>query len=180
MYSPKAGQFLSEDMIEFDGGDTNLHRYCGNSPTNATDPSGESDDEWQRYWSYLDAAEEAFFEGTATDEQIDALYDSYGPEFFAPPAPTPPGPAPVPPRSALETPPATPTSIQQQALDIGGDEPAAAAIAANALQRKGDDVRRAEDWVDDTLAPAFSNNSEMGTEIQHARLILQRLPGGNR
>src|SRR5688500_16538650 len=34
------GPFLSEDPIGFSGGDANLNRYAGNSPTNATDPYG--------------------------------------------------------------------------------------------------------------------------------------------
>ncbi len=39
-YDPSAGRWLSEDPIGFAGGDSNLYRYVGNSPTNATDPSG--------------------------------------------------------------------------------------------------------------------------------------------
>ncbi|CBN53847.1 hypothetical protein OSCI_300001 [Kamptonema sp. PCC 6506] len=35
------GRFISEDTIGFGGGDANLYRYVGNSPTNYTDPSGE-------------------------------------------------------------------------------------------------------------------------------------------
>ncbi len=42
MYDPVIGQFISEDPIGFDAGDPNLRRYVGNSPTNATDPSGLS------------------------------------------------------------------------------------------------------------------------------------------
>ena len=34
------GLFPSTAPLGFAGGDTNLKRYCGNSPTNATDPSG--------------------------------------------------------------------------------------------------------------------------------------------
>ena len=33
--------FISEDPISFDGGDVNLYRYVGNSPTNYKDPSGK-------------------------------------------------------------------------------------------------------------------------------------------
>jgi len=40
-YDPASGRFLSEDPIGFAAGDANLYRYCGNSPTNATDPTGE-------------------------------------------------------------------------------------------------------------------------------------------
>ena len=32
--------WLSEDPDGFTAGDTNLRRYCGNSPANATDPTG--------------------------------------------------------------------------------------------------------------------------------------------
>jgi len=41
-YDAGAGRFLSEDPIGFAAGDANLYRYCGNSPTNFTDPSGQS------------------------------------------------------------------------------------------------------------------------------------------
>ncbi len=34
------GRWISEDPIGFAAGDANLYRYVGNSPTNATDPSG--------------------------------------------------------------------------------------------------------------------------------------------
>ena len=39
-YDPRNGNFISEDPLGFGGGDTNLSRYCGNSPTNYIDPSG--------------------------------------------------------------------------------------------------------------------------------------------
>jgi hypothetical protein len=39
-YDPTIGRFISEDPIAFDGGDANLYRFVGNSPTNATDPTG--------------------------------------------------------------------------------------------------------------------------------------------
>ncbi|MEG4322317.1 MULTISPECIES: FG-GAP-like repeat-containing protein [unclassified Microcoleus] len=39
-YDPKGGRFISEDTVGFAGGDVNLYRYVGNSPTNYTDPSG--------------------------------------------------------------------------------------------------------------------------------------------
>src|SRR5262249_27514185 len=39
-YNPATGRFLSEDPSGFGAGDANLYRYVGNSPTNATDPSG--------------------------------------------------------------------------------------------------------------------------------------------
>jgi RHS repeat-associated protein len=39
-YDARVGRFLSTDPIGFSAGDANLYRYVGNSPTNATDPSG--------------------------------------------------------------------------------------------------------------------------------------------
>jgi RHS repeat-associated protein len=41
-YSPALQRFISEDPIEFNGGDTNLYAYVANSPTGFTDPSGTS------------------------------------------------------------------------------------------------------------------------------------------
>jgi hypothetical protein len=40
MYDSRIGRFLQEDPEQFRAGDTNLYRYVGNHPTNATDPSG--------------------------------------------------------------------------------------------------------------------------------------------
>jgi len=41
-YDPATGRFLIRDPIGFSAGDMNLYRYVNNSPTNGTDPSGES------------------------------------------------------------------------------------------------------------------------------------------
>lgn len=41
-YSPTLQRFISEDPIEFSGGDTNLYAYAGNSPVANSDPSGLS------------------------------------------------------------------------------------------------------------------------------------------
>ena len=41
-YSPKLQRFISEDPIDFAGGDTNLYAYVSNSPCNFTDPTGKS------------------------------------------------------------------------------------------------------------------------------------------
>ncbi len=40
-YDPNTGRFISEDPIQFGGGDPNLYRYVGNSPGNFRDPSGK-------------------------------------------------------------------------------------------------------------------------------------------
>jgi hypothetical protein len=39
-YDPSTGRFTVEDQVGFGGGDSNLYRYVGNSPTNAIDPFG--------------------------------------------------------------------------------------------------------------------------------------------
>jgi len=41
-YSPARQRFISEDPLEFYGGDPNLYAYVSNSPMNYTDPAGES------------------------------------------------------------------------------------------------------------------------------------------
>jgi RHS repeat-associated protein len=41
-YSAAQHRFLSMDPVGFAGGDTNLYRYVGNNPVNATDPTGLS------------------------------------------------------------------------------------------------------------------------------------------
>jgi RHS repeat-associated protein len=44
-YDPKTGRWLSPDPINFLAGDTNLYRYVGNGPMNATDPLGLFDEQ---------------------------------------------------------------------------------------------------------------------------------------
>src|SRR5262249_399825 len=39
-YSPTLGRFVERDPLGFAAGDTNVYRFVGNGPTNATDPSG--------------------------------------------------------------------------------------------------------------------------------------------
>ena len=41
-YDAVLARWTSPDPTSFTGGDTNLYRYCGNSPTNAVDPAGMS------------------------------------------------------------------------------------------------------------------------------------------
>jgi RHS repeat-associated protein len=41
-YDPTTARWLTQDPTHFDAGDSNLYRYVNNSPTNATDPSGEA------------------------------------------------------------------------------------------------------------------------------------------
>jgi RHS repeat-associated protein len=39
-YDPAIGRFISEDPLQFGGGDVNFYAYVGNSPTNEIDPLG--------------------------------------------------------------------------------------------------------------------------------------------
>ena len=50
-YDAKTGGWMSKDPIGSYGGDTNTSRYCGNSPTNATDPTGLADG-WTSLWGW--------------------------------------------------------------------------------------------------------------------------------
>jgi hypothetical protein len=43
-YDETVGRWTAEDPIAFEGGDANLYRFVGNSPTNGTDPTGLIDD----------------------------------------------------------------------------------------------------------------------------------------
>ena len=51
-YDSQTGRWISQDPIGFGGGDANLYRYVGNSPTNATDPSGLVEDDEKLPSSY--------------------------------------------------------------------------------------------------------------------------------
>lgn len=68
-YDPTIGRWISEDPIDFDGGDSNLSRYVANNPTNGTDPSG-------LFGPALDAvkAEPAARPGTAAERKDDLQY----------------------------------------------------------------------------------------------------------
>jgi RHS repeat-associated protein len=44
-YDPRSREFIGQDPLAFTAGDTNLYRRVGNSPVNATDPSG-----LETYW----------------------------------------------------------------------------------------------------------------------------------
>jgi RHS repeat-associated protein len=39
-YNPAWGRFVSEDPLEFEGGDVNFYRYVANNPAQFNDPSG--------------------------------------------------------------------------------------------------------------------------------------------
>src|SRR4030095_17258157 len=40
-YHPGLQRFISEDPIDFEGGDINLYAYVANAPLDNTDPTGE-------------------------------------------------------------------------------------------------------------------------------------------
>ncbi|MHB9049695.1 MAG: RHS repeat-associated core domain-containing protein [Pirellulales bacterium] len=53
-YDAATGKFMSEDPIDFRGGDENLYRYVGNGAVNAADPSGElPPSKWQPDTPYV-------------------------------------------------------------------------------------------------------------------------------
>ena len=43
-YDPGTGKWIGQDRLGFAAGDSNLHRYVGNGPSNVTDPLGLCDD----------------------------------------------------------------------------------------------------------------------------------------
>jgi RHS repeat-associated protein len=47
-FHPGLQRFISEDPIEFEGGDINLYGYVGNDPINRNDPSGKGFGDWLR------------------------------------------------------------------------------------------------------------------------------------
>ena len=49
-YEAITGRWLSQDPMGFKGRDANLYRYCGDSPTNWTDPSGEDRRKVTHWW----------------------------------------------------------------------------------------------------------------------------------
>jgi RHS repeat-associated protein len=49
-YEAITGRWLSQDPIRFRGRDVNLYRYCGDSPTNFTDPTGEDRRKVTHWW----------------------------------------------------------------------------------------------------------------------------------
>jgi RHS repeat-associated protein len=67
-YDPETGTWTTQDPVGFDSGDTNPYRYAGNSPTNATDPTGM----WSLYrWIFAG-------DGNASDEVYAAATQAAG------------------------------------------------------------------------------------------------------
>jgi RHS repeat-associated protein len=82
-YDPQTGRWLSQDPIGFAAGDANLYRYVGNSPTNATDPSGLYGEEWWNNsgWDYLNPFAYSAWAGNGIGYGGAWLY--YGPSNMA-------------------------------------------------------------------------------------------------
>jgi RHS repeat-associated protein len=55
-YDPIIAGWMTQDPKGFAAGQTDLYVYCGNSPTNATDPTGEADERHHPYPLYLGGA----------------------------------------------------------------------------------------------------------------------------
>ena len=74
--------WISQDPIGFAGGDANLYRYVGNSPTNATDPSGLEGEWWRDSgWDYLNPFAYSAWVGNGIGYGGSWLY--YGPSNMA-------------------------------------------------------------------------------------------------
>jgi RHS repeat-associated protein len=65
---PSTGQFVSQDPLGFGGGDSNIYRYVGNSPTNRIDPSGQFKIEFRYRFAPLNVANHADI--VVTDEVV--------------------------------------------------------------------------------------------------------------
>lgn len=60
MFNPTLGRWMTEDPIDYEGGNVNLYGYVNNNPTNLVDPSGlepppatPNDPEWKRRYGDL-------------------------------------------------------------------------------------------------------------------------------
>jgi RHS repeat-associated protein len=69
-YDAVNGVFASADPLGFGGGDTNLSRYCGNSPANFVDPSGTIS------WNPLNWADDVTnYVGESAGDIVQGVYD---------------------------------------------------------------------------------------------------------
>ena len=64
-YDPRTGDWVKPDWIGFLGGQANLSEFCGNDPTNATDPSGMA---WWNAYIFDNVYE--WYRGSKLDDQI--------------------------------------------------------------------------------------------------------------
>ena len=64
-YDPRTGDWVKPDWIGFLGGQANLSEFCGNDPTNATDPSGMA---WWNAYIFDNVYE--WYRGSNFDDQI--------------------------------------------------------------------------------------------------------------
>ncbi len=84
-FDPAVGRWISEDPIGFAAGDANLYRYVGNSPTNATDPSGlaelphipkESRRAIQRFVDFGESLPDGFLDNNLNREYLQKFQDN--------------------------------------------------------------------------------------------------------
>ena len=81
-YDSSTGRWISQDPIGFAGGDANLYRYTGNSPTNSTDPSGLEGEWWRDSgWDYLNPFAYSAWGGNGIGYGVSWIY--YGPSNMA-------------------------------------------------------------------------------------------------
>jgi RHS repeat-associated protein len=72
-YDPSTGSWTQKDLIGFNGCDTNTYRYCGNSPTNETDPSGEDG----KYFTKIDGYDVLFKWAEGSSTPVEIVYDNF-------------------------------------------------------------------------------------------------------
>ncbi len=76
-YDPAMQRFISQDPLGFAAGDTNLYRYCGNSPTNATDPSGMTASFWDDPLDWAYGSGGHFWDVNASTSTTGWIYRDY-------------------------------------------------------------------------------------------------------
>jgi RHS repeat-associated protein len=77
-YDPHIGKFTSEDPLGFAAGDTNVQRYVGNSPTNATDPSGMEENPTKGLYPNQEASASSSLDDlTSYFEENPDVYDAF-------------------------------------------------------------------------------------------------------
>ncbi|MFO0957376.1 MAG: RHS repeat-associated core domain-containing protein [Isosphaeraceae bacterium] len=80
-YDPRSGRFINQDPIGFGGGDGDLYRFVGNSPTIFTDPSGlQLTDEQKNVLNVHDrlAADGASYDDIVSSIILQALIEANG------------------------------------------------------------------------------------------------------
>ncbi len=159
-YDPNTGNWLTQDPTGFAAGDTNLYRYCGNSPTNRIDPSGQA---WWNLW-ICDASY------AATAWAANLYYGYPTPGHPSPPAPSPP---------ATPTAPAALSGVfagisGPTAADAAGRATEAVRVAFNTLDACKGDTAAARRMLEGAYEAARLSRNKQAAEF--FALALRILP----